>query len=63
MDYENITRLEMDVTAFDTGVPQRNSTAHLVISVVNVNDMTPEFDQVRREGMSKLLKVLQKREG
>ena len=36
--------------AFDTGVPQRNSSAHLVINVVNVNDMTPEFGQVRRGG-------------
>ena len=47
VDYESVTRLELDVTAFDTGVPQRNSTARLVIGVVNVNDMTPEFEQVR----------------
>ena len=46
MDYENITQLELNVLAFDTGVPQRNSSARLLVSVVNVNDMTPEFSQV-----------------
>ncbi|XP_043212632.1 cadherin-87A-like, partial [Amphibalanus amphitrite] len=45
VDYENITQFELDVMAFDTGVPQRNSTAHLVINVVNVNDLSPEFEQ------------------
>lgn len=40
---------EIEVTASDMGVPQRTSTLSLIISVYDVNDNSPVFDQLSYE--------------
>ncbi|KAK9728307.1 Cadherin domain [Popillia japonica] len=45
IDYEKIKALNFTVVAIDTGVPQLNSSATILVRVKNVNDNDPIFSQ------------------
>ncbi|XP_071055461.1 cadherin-87A [Onthophagus taurus] len=45
IDYEKIKSLNFTVIASDTGVPQLNSSATVIVSVKNINDNDPIFSQ------------------
>ncbi|KAJ8921829.1 hypothetical protein NQ315_008461 [Exocentrus adspersus] len=43
IDYEKTKELNFSVVAFDSGVPQLNATAIVLVKVVNLNDNDPVF--------------------
>ncbi|XP_060523658.1 cadherin-87A isoform X2 [Cylas formicarius] len=45
IDYEKIKKLNFTVVAFDSGIPQLNTTATVMVNVVNLNDNDPIFAQ------------------
>ncbi|KAK1121482.1 hypothetical protein K0M31_010285 [Melipona bicolor] len=45
IDYEETKQLEFTVVAYDSGVPQLSATAKVIVTVINVNDQTPKFEQ------------------
>ncbi|XP_056642220.1 cadherin-87A isoform X2 [Diorhabda sublineata] len=45
IDYEKIKLLKFTVMAFDSGVPQLNASATVLIKVINMNDNSPVFTQ------------------
>uniref|UniRef100_A0A0A9XXM0 Cadherin-87A n=1 Tax=Lygus hesperus TaxID=30085 RepID=A0A0A9XXM0_LYGHE len=45
LDYEQTPVLEFKIVAYDSGVPQLSSTAHVTVNVININDMDPTFDK------------------
>ncbi|RZF35066.1 hypothetical protein LSTR_LSTR009658 [Laodelphax striatellus] len=45
IDYEETPSLNFTIVAFDSGVPQLSSSAHVMVNVVNINDNDPVFNQ------------------
>ena len=45
IDYEETKQLEFTVVAYDSGVPQLSSFAKVTVTVINVNDQDPVFEQ------------------
>lgn len=45
IDYEETKQLEFTVVAYDSGVPQLSSSAKVTVSIINVNDQDPIFEQ------------------
>ncbi|XP_014253016.1 cadherin-87A [Cimex lectularius] len=45
LDYEKTPYLKFKIVAYDSGIPQLSSTAHISVNIVNINDMDPVFDQ------------------
>lgn len=45
IDYEETKQLEFTVVAYDSGVPQLSSSAKVTVSIINVNDQDPVFEQ------------------
>lgn len=44
IDYENTTsNINFTIVAFDTGIPQLNNTATVIVTVINLNDNDPIF--------------------
>ena len=43
LDYESINYFEFQVIVTDGGIPQRNDTAIVVITITNYNDLPPKF--------------------
>ncbi|GBP51653.1 Cadherin-87A [Eumeta japonica] len=44
IDYEKIRRVDFNVVAYDSGVPQLYGTANVLVEVLNINDEEPVFD-------------------
>ena len=49
IDYEALDRksLTFDLIVFDAGVPQKSASAFVVANIINLNDETPKFKQVK----------------
>lgn len=47
IDYEQDKILNFTVWAYDSGIPQLNASAFVVVNVINVNDNAPVFNQVK----------------
>ncbi|CAG9836975.1 unnamed protein product [Diabrotica balteata] len=45
IDYEKIKILNFTIVAFDSGVPQLNATATVLVKVININDNDPIFTE------------------
>ncbi|XP_064641440.1 cadherin-87A-like [Lineus longissimus] len=45
VDYEKIKKLQFSVMAYDVGVPIRSASATVFVSVINMNDNVPQFNQ------------------
>ena len=45
IDYEETKQLNFTVVAYDSGVPRLSSTARITVTVINVNDQDPKFEQ------------------
>ena len=45
IDYEQVKLIKFNVTVTDTGVPQLTSTAQVLVSVININDNSPQFNE------------------
>ncbi|XP_055857461.1 cadherin-87A isoform X2 [Episyrphus balteatus] len=45
IDYEIIKEVRFTATVTDTGVPQLNSTAEVIVDIINLNDNEPHFTQ------------------
>ncbi|XP_024937586.1 cadherin-87A isoform X2 [Cephus cinctus] len=45
IDYEETKQLEFTVVAYDSGVPQLSSSAKVTLTVINVNDQSPQFER------------------
>lgn len=45
IDYEETKQLQFNVVAYDSGVPQLSSTAKIFVTIINVNDQDPKFEQ------------------
>lgn len=45
IDYEIIKEVRFIATVTDTGVPQLNSTAEVIVDIINLNDNEPHFTQ------------------
>ena len=46
LDREVTPRYNLTITALDRGQPQMSDTEYLVVTVVDVNDESPQFSQV-----------------
>ncbi|XP_063226687.1 cadherin-87A isoform X2 [Bacillus rossius redtenbacheri] len=45
IDYEEVKALNFTVVAYDSGKPQKSTSALVKVNVINVNDMAPVFTQ------------------
>ncbi|KAB0801704.1 hypothetical protein PPYR_03890 [Photinus pyralis] len=45
IDYEMITKLNFTIYAYDSGIPQLNTSAFIDITVLNINDNSPIFSE------------------
>ncbi|KAK9891762.1 hypothetical protein WA026_016560 [Henosepilachna vigintioctopunctata] len=43
VDYEKIQSLNFTIYAFDSGVPQLNTSVTVIVNVINLNDNSPQF--------------------
>lgn len=43
IDYEKVKKMNFTIMAFDSGVPQLNASAIVIVDVINVNDNDPIF--------------------
>jgi len=48
LDFEDRPMYNLTVVAVDSGVPQLSSTATIMVSLLNINDNDPVFNQVSR---------------
>lgn len=46
IDYEKVQSINFTLRAYDIGEPQLSTGAHIIVNVVNINDMEPVFDNV-----------------
>lgn len=46
IDYEEVQNINFTIQAYDSGRPQLSAAAHVIVKVLNINDMSPTFDQV-----------------
>ncbi|XP_048477676.1 cadherin-87A isoform X1 [Plutella xylostella] len=51
IDYEKLQHINFTLIAYDSGVPQRSSSAEVLVSVVNANDEDPVFTAASYEGV------------
>lgn len=49
LDFEDKPMYNLTVVAVDSGVPQLSSTATIMVSLLNINDNDPEFNQTEYE--------------
>lgn len=45
IDYEQIKALNFTIIAFDSGFPQLNTSANILVTIINVNDNSPVFTE------------------
>lgn len=45
IDFETVREIALSATVTDTGIPQLNATALLLIDVINANDNEPKFKE------------------
>ncbi|CAK1578959.1 unnamed protein product [Parnassius mnemosyne] len=53
IDYEKIKHINFTLVAFDSGVPQRSTSASVSVEVVNINDEEPLFAAVAYDAVVK----------
>lgn len=47
IDYEQVQSINFTLRAYDIGEPQLSSAAHVIVDIININDVNPVFDKVR----------------
>ncbi|XP_065199853.1 cadherin-87A [Planococcus citri] len=45
IDYEKVQSINFTLRAYDIGEPQLSTAAHVIVTVININDMGPVFDK------------------
>ncbi|KAL7306286.1 hypothetical protein TKK_0001717 [Trichogramma kaykai] len=45
IDYEKTKQLDFTIVAYDTGVPRLSASAHVFVTIVNINDESPKFEK------------------
>ncbi|KAF5278616.1 hypothetical protein FQA39_LY00658 [Lamprigera yunnana] len=43
IDYEKIKKLNFTIIAYDSGIPQLNTSADVYVTILNINDNSPKF--------------------
>lgn len=46
IDFEKVQSINFTLRAYDIGEPQLSTAAHVIVNVININDMGPVFDKV-----------------